>query len=262
MTLHDAFARFSPLSASRKIAILARNAATGLALTATLAFAGPAMAGEDEMAENFIADLAAQTLSTIGNPDMSEIEQQGVFRRLLVANTDLEKFGRSALGRYSRLPTEIEFAEYVDALEDHAVQVLASRFALFANHSISVDGSQVRESRKNRYVIVKTGLDDETGADVATIHWVLITKPIDGDEQDGDEQDGDRANPAEGEEATQEYSHRIFDIVVQTPGESGTFSMLKTQRDEFSQILRANSREMGALIAYLRGARAPASDTN
>ncbi len=179
----------------------------------------------DPAAERFISDLAVETLRRISAPNMTTKEQQAVFRSLLVANTDMRRFGRSALGRYSRVPSAEEFEEYLTALEDYAVAVLTSRFALFTDHKIKVAGSQVRPGRSTRYVIVGTNLQDPLGDEVALIQWVLIQN---------------------------EDQYRIFDIVLQTPGEGGSFSMLKTQRDEFTQVMRANNRDTQKLIAHLR----------
>ncbi len=179
----------------------------------------------DPKAERFIADLAEKTLGAISDPSLDQEGRQSAFRRLLVGNTDIEKFGRSALGRYSRLPTQEQFALYLDVLEDYAVAILTSRFALFSDHQITVLGSQVKQGRRTRYVIVGTDLSNPEGRQVATIQWVLI--------DDGE-------------------AYRIFDIVLQAPGETGSFSLLKTQRDEFTQILRANGRDTDKLIADLR----------
>ncbi len=218
----------SPLTANG-VARLCRqlsSAALGLALALlVLPMTTVGAKATDLSAEAFIQNLGEETLTLISNPDITEAEKQGVFRRLLVANTDMRRFGRSALGRYSRVPSDIEFAEYLDALEDYAVAILSARFSLFADHEIDVAGSQVKEGRSSRYVVVTTDLREESRRLVAKIQWVLINRDDD---------------------------YRIFDIVVRTPSESGSFSLLKTQRDEFTRILRANGRDTNKLIAHLR----------
>ncbi|MGF1456376.1 MAG: phospholipid-binding protein MlaC [Alphaproteobacteria bacterium] len=185
----------------------------------------------DPAAEAFIERLAQKTLTAIADPSLDDAGRQAVFRRLLVANTDLDRFGRSALGRYSRLPTSEQFERYLEVLEDHAVSVLTSRFALFSDHRIRATGSQVKKGRRSRFVIVASALADPSARPVATVHWVLL-------------------DDAEG-------GYRIFDIVLQAAGEQGSFSMLKTQRDEFTQMLRANGRDTELFIETLTNRARP-----
>ena len=207
--------------------VLPRLPVLALALAAVvMAFtARPAAADGDKAAESYISDLAVETLEVLSDPQRSHADKTGAFRRLLVTNTAIERFGRSALGQYSRLPTDSEFDEYVDALEDYAVMLLYSRFSLFADHSIEVTGSEVVERRTTTYVVVPTEVRDPAHSLVATVQWILLKE---------------------------DSGYRIFDIRVQTPSESATFSLLSTQRDEFTQILRTNGRDMAALINFLR----------
>ncbi len=184
-----------------------------------------AHAKSDPDAEAFIQELGEQTVAVISDPARNQDEKLEEFRTLLVGNVDLRRFGRSALGPYSDTPTDKEFADYLDALEDYAVLILGSRFQLFENHTVKVTESEERGSGARAYVFVTTELRNPEQKLVGVIRWILIRDAGD-------------------------YS--IFDIVVQTPGESGTFSLLKTQRDEFTQVLSANGRRMSALIAYLR----------
>ncbi len=187
----------------------------------------PAHAGDDAAAEGFISELATETLAILSDTDRSEADKEGAFRTLLLDNTAIERFGRSALGQYSRLPTDAEFMEYLDALEDYAVQILTSQFGLFTDHTVTVTDSTIHERTNTTYVIVPTDVRDPNRALVAVVQWILIRDAAE---------------------------YKIFDIRVQTPGESATFSLLQTQRDEFANVLRQNGRTMGALITYLRDA--------
>ncbi len=214
----------APLRAVR-LAVVPTALLAGLTVIIALFAAVPARADTDGDAEAFITMLADETLAVMSDPERSPADKKGAFRTLLVQNTAIDRFGRSALGQYSRLPTDAEFAEYVDALEDYAVMLLFARFSLFVDHTIDVTGSQVLERRTTTYVVVPTDVRDPTRSPVATVQWILLR------EDDG---------------------YKIFDIRVQTPSESATFSLLSTQRDEFTQTLRTNGRDMSALIQFLR----------
>jgi hypothetical protein len=47
-------------------------------------------------------------------------------------------------------------------------------------------------------------------------------------------------------------TYKMFDVQVQSTDGSASFSMLTTQRDEFTQVLNQNGGNMSGLIAYLR----------
>lgn len=186
----------------------------------------------DPAAEAYLSNLADETLGMFSDPNVSKADRRGRFRELLVGNVDFVRFGCGALGNFCptvRANNRPAFDEYVTVLKDYADFLLFSQFENYENHTLEVISSSLRPRTRTTYVLVKGELKDENGRNVGGTDWVLIKS---------------------GAETAPVY--KIFDIIIKAQDESGSFSLLRTQRDEFTSIMTQNNRDIGALIAFLK----------
>lgn len=180
---------------------------------------------QDHGAEVFVQDLANRATAMLGNPENNVDDVVAEFQTLLVENVALRNFGRSALGPYSRVATEEEFEQYIELLEQYATSVIRGRFEKYSGQTVIVTGSSVDVRTNFAYVSVESDILSVEGDHLASIRWLLIRR---------------------------ERDYRIYDITVETPDESGTFSLLQTQREEFNSIISSHGGRVRALLRYLR----------
>jgi ABC-type transporter MlaC component len=184
-----------------------------------------AQRASDPAAERFVQELANESLNILSDAALSRNERAKRFQALFLENTALRAFGRSALGRYSRVVTDAQFEEYLTLLEDYAILIIRSRLDDYSGETVSIDSSQVDERPSITYVSVDGRVINQENKLLARITLVLIRS---------------------------RDQYRLFDLRVTTPGESGTFSLLATQRDEFDSVITNNRRDINALLNHLR----------
>lgn len=185
----------------------------------------PVHAQEDTAAEAWVQDLADHAISIMSNPASTEADIVTEFQTLLVEHAALRQFGRSALGTYARDITDEEFEQYVELLEQYASSVVRSRLDQYSGETLTVAGSSVNERSNFAYVSVDSNITNVDGEHLAGVRWLLIRR--------------------EGE-------YRVYDITVEAPAETGTFSLLQTQREEYTSIITQNNGRICALLRYLR----------
>jgi len=196
------------------------------ALLLGLVLAPAAFAERDAKAEAFIDALSDKAIALLEDEALSEAEKTEQFRELLLANVDLRRFGRSALGQFSRLPTEAQFETYLELLGAYASATFQAQLGAYDGQRVDITGSRVRPQQgRLDYVTVDADVFSKSDEKLGAITFVLIR---------GDGQ------------------YKIFDVTLITPEESGTFSLLTTQRDEFTAVLNQNNRDFEALLAFLR----------
>lgn len=196
----------------------------GAGVLAALLLATPALA-RDEAAEAWVQSLADRATGILSNPDIDEETIVTEFQTLLTEHAALRSFGRSALGAYQRVATEEEFEQYIELLEQYATSVIRSRFTEYSNQTMSVTGSTIDARANFDYISVESDILDVEGERLAGVRWILIHR--------------------NGE-------YRVYNIVVETPAETGTFSLLQTQQEEFNSIITGNGGRISALLRYLR----------
>ena len=213
---------FSPTSVP--LVAFAPLLAAFLALTLLVT---PAAAGPDPAAEAFISDLADEVISTLEDPNVGTDARNEKFRKLFLDNTAIRVFGRSALGKYARLPSKEEYETYYGLLKDYAVQTMQLRLKDYTNGTrFEIKGSELQERPKVSRAYVDSDVIGDDGEKKASVRWVLLKS------------------------ATSPY--KIYDVSVTTPSEGGTFSLLETQRSEFVAVLDNNGRKISALLGFLR----------
>ena len=165
-------------------------------------------------AEQFIVSLADDAISSLTSETLTEKEREKQFRVLLNSYFDINGIGKWALGRYWRKTSKSERSEYLVLFENLIVSTYANRFSQYTKEKLTVKGS----SSRGKFALVKSQINGGKEKPIR-IEWRVIFP------------DG---------------KYKIFDIVVEG------VSMVRTQRSEFSSVIRRNGGKISVLLAALR----------
>ena len=165
-------------------------------------------------AEQFITSLADDAISSLTGKTLTERERQKKFRKLLNSYFDINGIGKWALGRYWRKTSKSERLEYLDLFENLIINTYANRFSQYTKEKLTVKSS----SRRGKFALVKSQINGGKEKPIR-IEWRVIFP------------DG---------------NYKVFDIIVEG------VSMLRTQRSEFSSVIRRNGGKISGLLVALR----------
>lgn len=223
------------------------------ALAALLLGAGPALAAkhQDRDAEAFVQDISDKGIAIIDQATWSTDRKRTEFRNLMSRHIAFRFFGRSALGPFARVPSTEQFNAYVELLKDYAAYAMQSQLNEYVGKKVRVLSSKVKESGRLAYVAVESEVFDRASGRIeGSANWLLIRQPRKAEHSAAS---GDGATPAAFQTAAgSTYGYKVFDLTLQTAGESASFSLLQTQRDEFTAILSRNNRDFDELLEYIR----------
>ena len=165
-------------------------------------------------AEQFIKSLADDATSSLTSETLTEKERQKQFRGLLNSYFDINGIGKWVLGRYWRKTSKNERLEYLVLFENLVVGTYANRFNKYKKEKLTVKSS----SRRGKFALVKSQINGGKEKPIR-IEW-RVTRP--------------------------NVNYKIFDIVIEG------VSMIRTQRSEFSSVIRRNGGKVSVLLAALR----------
>ena len=165
-------------------------------------------------AEKFILSLAENAVSSLTSKTITEEERQKRFRKILNSYFDIKGIGKWALGRYWRKASKSEQLEYLVLFENLIVDTYANKFKKYTKEKLTVKNSSTR----GKFVLVKTQINGNKQKPIR-IEW-RVTRP--------------------------NGNYKIFDIVIEG------VSMIRTQRSEFSSVVRRNGGKVSGLLAALR----------
>lgn len=187
-----------------------------LALTALLA--SPARAGQIETAEKQVTQLIEDVRLVTAKDGLDMAGKQQEVQRLLDRYFDVPGIARAAAGQYWRAASETERQRYQELFVAVMVTTAAGQFDQFRGLDFRLTASQ---ARGDKMVLVGGVISDPSGqrADVI-VNWRLTTLP--------------------GEQP------RIIDIEIEN------ISMLMTQRQEHTAIIRKNGGQFSALLEQLK----------
>ena len=171
----------------------------------------------------FIRELADKAIATLTDPGLDKAQRREKFRILFNESFAVQGIALHVLGRYRKRATDAEIAEYLRLFEDVIVNTWADRFTDYAGQKFDVNDASPTES----------GSEKEKAALVRSTFYTDPTTPVD----------------IEWRVNSNGSVYRITDIKV-----SG-LSLVKTQQDEFSSVIRANGNQVSALIDKLRQMR-------
>lgn len=180
-----------------------------------IAQARPASATPSPEAGTFIVTLADRAIAGLTDKNASRVDRESRFRTLLTDGFDVPHIARFVLGRYWRVASEAERAEYLQLFEDFIVHSYSQRFGEYAGENLKVMHARATPDGE---ALVVTDLQRPSGPPVK-VEWRL--------RRDGP-------------------TFKITDVMVEG------VSMSITQRDDFSATIQRSGGRVDALLGVLR----------
>lgn len=166
-------------------------------------------------AARFIKDLSVKAIADLTDLSLNDVERARRFDALLRENFDVPEIGRFVLGRFWRMATEAERAEYLKLFEGYLVQIYAKRFKEYTGENLRVD--QTRPGNDNEIVVLSTIVRSQIGP--AQVAWRLRREGA---------------------------GFRIVDVSVEG------VSLALTHRDDFAAVIQRGGNKVEALLVMLR----------
>jgi len=185
----------------------------GLAVVA-LSFMHPS-AVRAETASQFVAHLGENAIEVLADQDISDQARVENFYSLLKEGFDFPLIGRFVLGIHWRRATAIQRAEYGALFEQYLVNTYASRLGAYGGETLHVKNER---SDRNKDTIVSSEIVRAKGP-VIKVDW--------------------RVRGSNG-------AYKVIDVIVEG------ISLVITQRDEFSSVIRRKGAGVEGLLAQLR----------
>ncbi len=192
-----------------------------LLLTAT----PPAHAATPDKSRALIETMAQDAISTLALPDKTPAQIEEKFRTILNTSFDFEAIARFVLGRYWRVATPEQQAEYTKLFEAYVVGVYANRFQAYSGETINVTGVRM----DGETALVTSQINLTGGRPPVVVDWKVT--------------DGPDGKP------------RVTDVIIEQ------VSMSLTQRSEFASIIANGSGKVETLLAQLRARTAGKTST-
>ncbi|MBH89754.1 MAG: toluene tolerance protein [Magnetovibrio sp.] len=169
-----------------------------------------------EKAEAFISGLADQAIEAMTMPDVSKSDRIKRFKVLLNENFAIKTIARYVIGRYWKRATKVQKEEYLSLFQEMLATTYVNRFAEYAGENLKVIKSTV-SSDKDAIVHSQIVRD---GTQPVNVDWQVRSKD--------------------------NVIFKIVDIKVEG------VSLGKTQKSEFSSVIRQNGGKVEGLLAVLR----------
>ena len=185
-----------------------------------LVFAEGAAYANDRVseAENLVTDLITELEQTSLRDDMTDKDNKQVLDRLVESYFDVDAITRFSVGRYWRVASESERSEYAKLFRFVLLNQANEQFHKLRDLEFK---PTTTNTKGDKLILVGGIIHDKSGEfpDVE-IFWRIVARPD---------------KPA-----------KIFDIEVEN------ISMLKTQQDENTTLIRRNAGRFSALIEALQ----------
>lgn len=200
--------------APARLATTARMAiAIGLTVIA-FSFMRPA-AAQAETASEFVSTLGESAIELLGDQSISDEIRVERFYSLLQEGFDFPLIGRFVLGIHWRRASEKQRSEYSVLFEHYLVNTYSHRLGSYGGETLRIKGER---SDPNRDTIVSTEIIQEKGPRIR-VDW--------------------RVRGSAG-------TFKVVDVIVEG------ISLVITQRDEFSSVIRREGHGVEGLLAQLR----------
>ncbi len=166
-------------------------------------------------AQKFISGLSSDAIGSLTGSSVTQAERETRFRSLLETHFDMPGISKFTLGRYWKLASEPQQAEFQKLFETLLVQSYAKTFAQYGGEKFQVTKSWADGDGS---VVVNSHVDRPNG-DVIHLDWRVA----------------DQAN-----------TMRIIDLVVEG------VSLRATHRSDFASAIQSNGGTIAALLDLLR----------
>lgn len=195
---------------SRRVALAAVAA---LAVGALILSTGPAQAGDS--AKSFIAELAQEAQTVLGDQTMSREARARALEDLMRRGLAVRAIGRHAMGPYLRSASPQQVAEFDALFDEYSVRTVVSKLDLIAGVGIEVTGERP-DGPRGHAVSTRISPPGHSG-----IHVVWRVR----ERQD---------------------NFKIVDILVQN------LSLATWQRSDFTALYNRVGRDMDAFLSVFR----------
>ncbi len=197
----------------RTLSFVRRAMAAGLTLM-LFAVALPT-AAQAETPSEFVAALGDNAIRMLVEEGVSHDDRIANFRELLIEGFDVPLIGRFVLGVHWRRASPEQRTEYADLFEKFLVQSYAARLGQYGGESLTVKAARAGGDKDT---IVSTEIL-QRGRPPVKVDWRVRSG---------------------------EANYKVVDVIVEG------ISMVITQRDEFSSVIRRSGGNVEGLLAKLR----------
>jgi len=166
-------------------------------------------------AQKFISGLSSDAIGSLTGSSVTQAERETRFRSLLETHFDMPGISKFTLGRYWKLASEPQQAEFQKLFETLLVQSYAKTFSQYGGEKFQVSKSW---ADGDGTVVVNSHVDRPNG-DVIHLDWRVA----------------DQANTL-----------RIIDLVVEG------VSLRATHRSDFASAIQSNGGTIAGLLDLLR----------
>ena len=167
-------------------------------------------------AEAFISGLADQAIQAMTMPNVSKADRVKRFKVLLNENFAIKTIARYVIGRYWKKATKAQKEEYLSLFQEMLAISYVNRFSEYAGENLKVIKSTI-SSKKDAIVHSQIVRD---GTQPVTVDWQIRSRD--------------------------NITFKIVDIKVEG------VSLGKTQKSEFSSVIRQSGGKVEGLLAVLR----------
>lgn len=184
-----------------------------LFMTTALFAMVPAMSAESP--KQMVERLGGSAVTILADPEVAPEERTQQFAVLFTRGFDLPLVARIVLGRYWRVATPEQQAEYVGLFEEYVINTYANRLNSYAGQTLRITGANPISDNET---MVSSVIEQPKGEPVE-VDWRVL----------------DRGGEL-----------KIVDVLVEG------VSMAISQRSEFGAVIANNGGNVEALLARLR----------
>jgi phospholipid transport system substrate-binding protein len=166
-------------------------------------------------AEKFINGLGSDAISSLTGSNLTSADREARFDNMLKANFDMQGISKFVLGRYWKLATPDQQAEFAQLLEKLLTQSYAKAFAQYSGQKFTVTGAR---SNDDGSTIVNSTINQPNG-DIIRLDWRV---------------EGEASKPV------------ITDLLVEG------VSLRTTHRSDFASAIQSNGGTVKGLLDALR----------
>ena len=164
----------------------------------------------------FIQELVEDALKTLSDNNISKVDKKKKIETIALENVDINGLGMYTLGKARKTLDQDDLKRYKDLFEKYFLKSLTSRLTDYSNNKFEVISA---DQKSETYTIVSSRIIGGQSQPEIKIDWRVYTK-----------------NPTK---------PLIRDLIVEG------LSLAKTQKEEFSSILRSNNENINILFSKL-----------
>ena len=165
----------------------------------------------------FVSELVNDVVNKLSDKNLNEEEKSTHLEKIAIENVDINALGLYTLGELRKTTNKNVLENYQQAFKKYFLKSLTSRLTDYSSNKFEIISA---EKKSANYTIVKTKITDSGNQPEIKIDWRIYTK-----------------NPEK---------PLIRDLIVEG------LSLARTQKEEFSSIIKSNDENIEALFANLK----------